>query len=133
MPRDDHFEIPDPIRQAFAGRSSLKPKEIAAAFGWDKKTITEHMDAGNLPYIEKGLGKIRPRRESTLSNVITFIINQTRGGTSCQNEQQNIPRATVSVGRRARRSGAGAGSTKVANLADRRAQLIALGQKKPRP
>jgi DNA-binding Xre family transcriptional regulator len=65
-------EIPERIRKAFAGRIYLNQTELAAALEMNIKTVARHMDEGNLKYTEVGMGKVRPRRRSTLSQVCAF-------------------------------------------------------------
>jgi hypothetical protein len=72
------FEIPERIRNAFAGRTSLNMGELADALELNIKTIQKHMDAGNLAYLVSGIGTVRPRRKSTLSQVIAFLVKQSR-------------------------------------------------------
>jgi hypothetical protein len=122
----DHFEIPESIVQAFAGKPWLNEGELAEALHTNAKTIAAHWNAGDLPYTEIGVGKIRPRRVSTLSQVAKFLMKQERVGT-CQSES----RAPMGFSnRRARRSGTGGGNTKVVRFEDRRAKLTALARGK---
>ena len=74
------LEIPDRIRKAFAGRTYLNQTELADALEMNIKTVARHMDEGNLHYHEVGMGKVRPRRRSTLSQVCAFLLNQSRDG-----------------------------------------------------
>jgi hypothetical protein len=115
-------EIPDRIRTAFAGRTYLNQTELADALEMNIKTVARHMDEGNLKYTEIGTGKVRPRRRSTLSQVLAFLLKQSRDG--CDG-QRVAGKATAYSSQRGRRSGTGGASTKVASLEDRRAQLAA--------
>jgi hypothetical protein len=116
-------EIPERIRKAFAGRTYLNQTELADALEMNIKTVARHMDEGNLKYTEVGMGKIRPRRRSTLSQVCAFLLRQSRDG--CQNV---VGKVTGSSYPKARRTGTGAASTKVASLEDRRAKLAELAR-----
>jgi hypothetical protein len=121
------LEIPDRIRKAFAGRTYLNQTELADALEMNIKTVARHMDEGNLHYHEVGMGKVRPRRRSTLSQVCAFLLNQSRDG--CESHKAS-GRATGSSYPKVRRSGTGAASTKVASLEARRATLAALARSK---
>lgn len=112
-------EIPERVRKAFAGRTYLNQTELADALEMNIKTVARHMDAGDLKSTTIGMGKQRPRRRSTLSQVLTFLLKQSR--VAC--ESQRAGKVTASSCPKARRSGIGAASTKVASLEDRRAQL----------
>jgi hypothetical protein len=125
----DHteLEIPERITKAFAGRTYLNQTELADALEMNIKTVARHMDEGNLKYTEVGMGKVRPRRRSTLSQVLAFLLKQSRDG--C--DKQKAPgKATASFFRTDRRSGTGAASTKVASLEARRATLAAVARSK---
>jgi hypothetical protein len=121
------FEIPERIRQAFAGRTYLNQTELADALEMNIKTVARHMNEGNLKYTEVGTGKIRPRRKSTLSQVCAFLLNQSRGG--CESNEA-LGRVTGSSYPKVHRFGTGAASTKVAGLEARRAILGALARSK---
>ena|ERR1700736_3216173 len=87
------FEIPEPIRLAFAGRAFLNKGELAKVLNVNTKTISNHVDAGDLRYIEPGDGKIRPRRMFTLANVTEFLIKRQR--TTCRNSEVSQPAGAI--------------------------------------
>jgi hypothetical protein len=124
MTMANEFELPESIRLAFAGKPWLGGAALAKALCMNTKTVSGHMNDGNLPYEEYGRGKVRPRRVSTLSQVATFLMNQQRNG-KCQNENRA---GTGFSSRRVRRAGTGGGNTKVTNLADRQARLLAIAR-----
>ena len=130
----DRFEIPERVHEAFAGRTSLNMGELARALECNIKTIGKHMDAGNLAYIEAGVGTVRPRRKSTLAQVCAFLLKQSRQQTPWQptppNRKSGAAKTAGSSSRRTRKSTTGADSTRVEILADRRAKLAALAHAK---
>jgi len=129
----NRFEIPERIKLAFAGRTSLNMGELARALELNIKTIGRHMDAGNLGYIEAGVGSIRPRRKSTLAQVCAFLLKQSRQQSPCPSVapgQKSKATGTGSFSRRVQQSSTGAASTKAASLEDRRARLAALARSK---
>jgi hypothetical protein len=123
------FEIPERIRKAFAGRTYLNQSELADALEMNIKSIARHMEEGNLKYTEVGMGKVRPRRKSTLSQVCAFLLKQSRGGSVCPSPRAPGKAMGFSF-RKVRRSSTGGASTKVASLEDRRAKLAVLAHSK---
>lgn len=71
-------EVPQPIREAFARKATLPAPEICRLLSMNDKTLLRHVRAGNIRYVLKGLGSVRPRREFTMSDVLEFLESQGR-------------------------------------------------------
>ncbi len=73
------FQVPQRVRDAFAGRTYLSTPEVARLLGMNVVTLREHADAGDIVWRQKGLGAKRPRRVFTLSDVVGFLSKMSRG------------------------------------------------------
>ena len=78
MPDALTIDVPQSIRDAFATRPTLTAPEVCRLLRIDGKTLLRHVRAGNIRYVLKGLGSVRPRREFTMSDVLEFLKNQER-------------------------------------------------------
>jgi hypothetical protein len=56
----------------------LTPNEAAHRLRICKKTLLAHVQAGDLRYIDVGLGKVKPRRMFAPADIIDFISRHTR-------------------------------------------------------
>jgi hypothetical protein len=77
--QDNDQQIPQAIVQAFEGRAYVAVPELSALLQMDRRTLRQHIQAGNLQWRQKGVGSRRPRRLFTLSDVIAFLKWQERG------------------------------------------------------
>jgi hypothetical protein len=89
----DH--VPQPIQDAFATRTTLKAPELCKLLGFDDKTLRQHVRAGNIRYVLKGLGAVRPRREFMMNDVLEFLANQ--GRRECPSTSPKTQRSTSST------------------------------------
>src|ERR1700745_942087 len=108
------IELPEQGRLRFQDKTFLNMGQLAAALGANIKTVARHMDAGDLPYHEIGVGKVRPRRVCTLTDVAAFF----RGQQRCKKPSENLmPRIRpASIAQRVRRSGISASATKAGSV-----------------
>lgn len=70
---DKYEDVPEPIREAFAGRSLLSLPKTAKALTMSIKVLRRHTDAGDIQCRYIGFGLIRTRRFYTLSDVAAFL------------------------------------------------------------
>lgn len=65
--------IPPPIAEAFKARVTIPMKEAASLLSMDVGTLSEHIKAGHIAYVTKGVGTRSPRRMFTLPDILSFI------------------------------------------------------------
>jgi hypothetical protein len=78
----DDFQVPQSVRDAFAGRTYLSTPEVARLLEMNVVTLREHADAGDIVWRQKGRGAKRPRRVFTLGDVVGFLSKMSRGKSS---------------------------------------------------
>jgi len=70
MPAEAYIDdIPQEIREAFRGKLFLTTPAVAKVLGLNIGTVREHIREGNLPWRQKGTGKVAPKLAHTLSDV----------------------------------------------------------------
>ena len=87
--------VPDPIREAFAQRPTLPAPDLCRLLGMDDKTLRRHVRAGNIRYVLKGLGSVRPRREFMMTDVLDFLDKQARR--ECPSTAPRTRRSTSTI------------------------------------
>lgn len=65
--------IPPPIAEAFAGRAMIPMKDAARLLSMDAGTLKEHIQAGHISYVVKGVGAKHVRRMFTITDILSFI------------------------------------------------------------
>jgi hypothetical protein len=55
----------------------ILPREAALRLKISQKTLTTHVKAGKIPYVNVGAGKVRPRRMFRIEEIDRFILDQT--------------------------------------------------------
>jgi hypothetical protein len=71
--RDKYEDVPESIREAFAGRPYLSAPKTAKALAIGKRTLRAHTEAGDIQCRFIGTGLIRARRIYTLADVADFL------------------------------------------------------------
>jgi hypothetical protein len=92
----DLSHLPTPNCAAFEGRACWSFPELAKLLGMDQKTLRGHVMAGNIGYIDMGLGS-RPRREFTLAHVAAFF--SARNRVECPSIAPKTRRVTITTSR----------------------------------
>lgn len=70
---EKYEDVPESIREAFAGRPYLTLPETAKALEMAIKTLRRHTAAGDIQCRFKGTGLVRARRIYTLADVAEFL------------------------------------------------------------
>jgi len=70
--------LPAPIQAAFKDRGLLPLAELAVLLGIDRKTLREHVKAGNIRYIAIGSGVERVRKVFAPADVAEFLALRSR-------------------------------------------------------
>ncbi len=92
-------DVPETIRQAFAGHPYLSTPKVARALEIDGGTLRKHTAAGDITCHYKGLGIRRPRRVYTLADVAGFLRKMRSEQCASGNVQvQNANRDRRSIG-----------------------------------
>jgi hypothetical protein len=77
---DEHNDVPDAIRRAFAQRTYLGSRAMASLFEMSPRTLMRHVHTGNVTWRQKGVGTIKPRHQFALSDAIDLHRFLKRGG-----------------------------------------------------
>ena len=84
-------EMPEAIVEAFRRKPLMPFLELAALLRVNRTTLRDHVNAGDLPWRQKGLGTKAPRRVFTLADVAELFRNLRRksetGQVRCQDHQ----------------------------------------------
>jgi hypothetical protein len=83
-------EMPEAIVEAFRRKPLMPFLELAALLRVNRTTLRDHVNAGDLPWRQKGLGTKAPRRVFTLADVAELFRNlrrkSERGQDKCQDQ-----------------------------------------------
>jgi hypothetical protein len=66
-------DIPETIVEAFRETPLISFPRLAKLLGMDRKTLRDIVRTGHVPWRQKGVGKISPRRVFTLSDVAVLL------------------------------------------------------------
>ncbi|MET4636589.1 hypothetical protein [Kaistia defluvii] len=71
-------DIPVPLLAAFSTRVTLPLRDTARLLNMDESTLREHALAGNIRFVQMGLGTKSIRRAFRLSDVLEFLEKMSR-------------------------------------------------------
>jgi predicted site-specific integrase-resolvase len=90
-------DIPAPLLAAFSTRVTLPLRETARLLSMNESTLREHALAGNIRFVQIGLGTKSIRRAFRLSDVLEFLERMSR--VECPSvgvKSRNVARAAAS-------------------------------------